>query len=63
MPDQNSKREPADLGRINVHEEWELVYWAKLLGTNEKDLREAVIAVGAKTDAVRMHLGKRQSQA
>jgi len=62
MSDDLSMREPADPTKINVYEEWELTYWVKLLGTTEADLRQAVMAVGPKTDAVRTHLGKRQTQ-
>jgi hypothetical protein len=61
MPDTLSTQKPADPNQINVHEEWELTYWAKLLGASEVDLRDAVTAVGPKTDAVRQHLGKRQT--
>jgi hypothetical protein len=62
MADESSERKPDDPGRINLHEEWELTYWVRLLGTNERDLRSAVKAVGPQSDAVRQHLGKRQSQ-
>ena len=62
MADESSERKPDDPGRINLHEEWELTYWVKLLGTNKRDLRSAVRAVGPQSDAVRQHLGKRQSQ-
>ena len=53
---------PGDRTRINVHEEWELSYWTKLLGVDENDLRQAVQQVGPGTDAVRTHLGKRHTQ-
>ena len=62
MADELSDRKPEDPNRINVHEEWELTYWTKLLGTTEQDLRSAVKAVGPHSDAVRQHLGKRHSQ-
>jgi hypothetical protein len=62
MAGELSDRKPEDPSRINVHEEWELTYWVKLLGTSEQDLRSAVKAVGPQSDAVRQHLGKRQSQ-
>ena len=62
MADELSDRKPANPDRINVHEEWELTYWVKLLGTNEQDLRSAVNAVGPQSEAVRRHLGKRHSQ-
>ena len=61
MSDNLSIQKPVDPNGINIHEEWELTYWTKLLGTSEGDLREAVMAVGPKTEAVRKHLGKRQT--
>jgi hypothetical protein len=60
MSDDLSRQKPADPNRINIHEEWELAYWTKLLGTTEGDLRNAVQAVGPHTDAVRKHFDKRQ---
>ena len=62
MSDELLSRAPANPDQINLHEEWELTYWTKLLGTSEGDLRNAVQAVGPKTDAVRKHLGKRQTR-
>ena len=62
MSDDLSKRAPTDPSQINVYEEWELTYWTRLLGATESELREAIAAVGPKTDAVRTHLGKRYTQ-
>jgi hypothetical protein len=62
MSDDLSKRTPVDPTQINVYEEWELTYWTKLLGSSEGELRDAVRAVGPKTDAVRTHLGKRNTK-
>ncbi|HVY08143.1 MAG TPA: DUF3606 domain-containing protein [Burkholderiales bacterium] len=62
MPEAPSAKQPADTGQVNLHEEWELAYWVKLLGASEDDLRHAVQAVGPKTDAVKAHLGKRHTQ-
>jgi uncharacterized protein DUF3606 len=61
MIDELSEKHPADPDQINVYEEWELSYWTQLLGTTQSDLRNAVAAGGPKTDAVRKHLGKRQT--
>jgi hypothetical protein len=61
MSDDLFMRRPADPTQVNVYEEWELMYWSRLLGTTEEQLREVVKAVGAKTEAVRTHLGKRQT--
>jgi hypothetical protein len=42
MPDDLSKKGPADRTRINVNEPWELKYWTNILGTTEEKLRAAV---------------------
>ncbi len=55
-------KQPGDRTRVNVHEEWELTYWTKLLGVDETDLRKAVEEVGEDTEAIRAHLGKRYTQ-
>lgn len=62
MADKMPEREPVDATRINLHEEWELTYWAELLGTTEAQLEDIVRAVGPDIEAVRQHLGKRQPE-
>ncbi len=57
MPDDLSKRGPADRSRINVHEDWEVKWWCKQLGVTEQQLRDAVKAVGSKVSDVKRHLG------
>ena len=62
MADRLPERAPADATRVNVYEEWELTYWAELLGTTETELEDIVRTVGPEIEAVRQHLGKRQPQ-
>jgi hypothetical protein len=46
MPDDLSKRGPADAKRINVHEQHEVLYWCKKFGVPAVALRTAVKQVG-----------------
>ena len=58
MPDDLSKKGPADQTKVNVHEPWELKWWTKALNTTEEKLKAAVKKVGASAEVVRKHLGK-----
>ena len=58
MPDDRTKRGPADRSRINIHESWELEWWTKELGVTAAQLVAAVQRVGVSAAAVRKHLGK-----
>jgi len=58
MSDDTSKRGPGDAQRINVHEDYEVEYWTRILGVSEDKLRETVKRVGIMTDDVRKALGK-----
>lgn len=42
MPDDLSKRGPADRTRVNVNEAWEVRWWCQHLGVTEAQLRDAV---------------------
>jgi len=57
MPDDLSKRGPADRTRININEAHEIAYWSKVLACSEEELRRAVDAVGVMAADVRQHLG------
>lgn len=46
MPDDRSKRGPADAARVNVSEDYEVQYWCKKFGCTPEQLRAAVKAVG-----------------
>lgn len=46
MPDDTTKRGPADAMRVNVNESWELRYWSTKFGVTPEQLKEAVKKVG-----------------
>jgi hypothetical protein len=56
MSDDLNLRGPQDRTRINVHEDWELAYWAKKFGISKEQLIAAVKAVGPTVKAVEHHL-------
>jgi hypothetical protein len=58
MPDDLSKRGPADASRVNVHEPWELNYWCRTLGATPDQLKLAVKQVGTMVANVKKALGK-----
>jgi hypothetical protein len=58
MADDLSKRNTSDRDRINVNQDYEVRDWAKKFGVSEDELRQAVQAVGDRSEAVRQHLGK-----
>lgn len=60
MADDLNNRGPQDRARISTSEKHELVYWTKVLGVTEDQLREAVSAAGNGAEAVRAYLAKRQ---
>lgn len=53
MPDDLTKKGPADAKRVNVHETWEVSYWTRTLGCSERELRDCVTRVGVMVDDVR----------
>lgn len=57
--DDLTKRGPADRSRVNVHEDWELRYWARAFGVTPDQLKAAVRAVGVSAAAVRAYLQRR----
>ena len=60
MSDDLSNRGPQDDSRINVNQSHEVRYWTQQLGCTERQLREAVMAVGVSADAVRTYLLERR---
>jgi len=60
MSDDKSKSQGQDRERINVNQEYELRDWAKALNTTPERIKEAVQAVGDRTDKVREFLGQRE---
>ncbi len=59
MSDDKSKASGQDRERINVNQEYELRHWAKSLNTTPEKLKEAVQAVGDRSDKVREFLRER----
>ncbi len=60
MSDDKSKSQGQDRQRINVNQDYELRDWAKSLNTTPEKLKEAVQAVGDRSDKVREWLGQRE---
>ena len=58
MGDNLENRGPQDRSKISLTETWEIVYWTKALNCNEKDLREAIQAVGNSSEMVRNYFEK-----
>jgi len=58
MPDNLNRRQPEDPKRINIHEAWELDYWADTFGVSKEQLIQAVKAVGPMVADVKKKLGK-----
>jgi hypothetical protein len=58
MPDDKSKRGPADRSRINIHESYELEYWTKHFGVTKQQIIDCVKQVGVMAKDVQRALGK-----
>jgi hypothetical protein len=58
MPDDTTKRGPADRRHINIHQEHELRYWCDVLHVSPQELKDAVKRVGPNAVLVRAELGK-----
>jgi hypothetical protein len=58
VADNLDRREPEDKFKINVHEEWELEYWARKFGVTKEKIKDAVKQVSVQTKDVAKHLGK-----
>jgi hypothetical protein len=43
---------------INIHENYEVEYWTKALGTNTEELKKAVAAAGNTVAAIKRYLKK-----
>lgn len=46
MADDLSNRGPADRGRVDVNEPYEIAWWTQRFGVSEQQLREAVKKAG-----------------
>jgi methylaspartate ammonia-lyase len=60
--DDKSKRGPQDRARTNLRQDYEVRDWAKSLGVDEHELRNAVSAVGDSGDKVREYLAERSQR-
>ena len=58
MSDDLGKKRPQDASKINLTEQWEIVYWCGKFGCTEAQLRAAVKAVGNSAAAVEKYLNK-----
>jgi len=58
MSDDLTKRRPQDASKINVHEPYELNYWADHFKVSKEKIKEAVQKVGVMVDKVKAYLGK-----
>jgi Protein of unknown function (DUF3606) len=58
MPDDKSKRGPADATRVNIHENYEVEYWTKKFGCTKAKLVAAVKAKGVMAVDVKAWLEK-----
>lgn len=56
MEENQGKRQPSDLTRINFTEKWEVTFWEQELGATEVRLRQAIALLGNQADKVRDHL-------
>jgi hypothetical protein len=57
MPDNKSKRGPADRKRVSMTEEHEVRYWTKHFDCSREDLQEAVDKVGPMVSDVEGYFG------
>jgi hypothetical protein len=54
--DDLKKKGPQDHGKINMHEPYEVKYWAKKLGVDKEQLQKLVDKVGNSAAAIRKEL-------
>lgn len=57
MSDDLERKVPKDSTRINIHQSWELEYWAKKFNVSEVRIKTAVSEVGVMVDNVKKYLG------
>ena len=51
-----------DYWSVNLHEPWEVTFWAREFGCSEEELRHAVGRVGSRAGDVRAHLDDQRRQ-
>ena len=62
MSDDKTKRGAQDRSRINLNQDYERRAWAKRLGVDEHELRNAVSAVGDNAEKVREYLNQHKQR-
>ena len=63
MSGSTSRNTTGKVEHIDVTYDWELCVWARHFNTSEKNVKEAVAAVGSRADRVREHLAMKREQA
>jgi hypothetical protein len=58
MPDDKTKRGPADATRVNIHEDYEVKYWCAKWGCTPSELKACVAKAGVMAKDVAKCLGK-----
>jgi hypothetical protein len=58
MADDLKNRGPQDRSRVNLNEDWEVVYWSKQFGVSTAQLKAAVDKVGPSSQKLAEHFGK-----
>jgi len=58
MSDNLKIKQPQDPNRINIHQDWELTYWANKFGISQARLITVVKLVGVMVEDVKKHLNK-----
>lgn len=58
MPYSTGRRSLQDSSRINIHEEWELRYWADRWHVSRQQLMDTIKRVGVQVQDVAKALGK-----
>jgi hypothetical protein len=57
--DHLTRRDTPDRSKINMHQRWEVKYWARELGVSNVELQKAIDKVGNSAAAVRKELARR----
>jgi hypothetical protein len=58
MPQNPSSKPPRVWGRIDLEQDYEVRYWARKLGVNERELRDTVRTVGPIIEKVKEHFAQ-----
>ncbi len=63
MSDKLDNRARLDRTRIDVEQDWEVIFWATRFEVSGRDVRNAVESVGPQIEDVRAHLALEKSGA